>query len=156
MLDVFVRCGDHAPLYNLFNVILKNLGMFNVNSFCHLHSFFARCFYSFVEFFVLRKQKRNKLPTTNYYYQLKTSSTLRLPKKPAQFFTLKRFGPEKCPVYLRVPWIKKPSTNLEKEVKAAMIPSASAWSLRQSAFCLWPARMFYLPLRKVLSYMNVQ
>ena len=63
-LNVEVNCGDHAPLYNLFNVILKNLGMFNVNSFCHLHSFFARCFYSFVEFFVLRKQKRNKLPTT--------------------------------------------------------------------------------------------
>ena len=63
LLDVFVRCGDHAPLYNLFNVILKNLGMFNVNSLCHLHSFFARCFYSFVEFFVLKKQKRNKLPT---------------------------------------------------------------------------------------------
>ena len=34
--------------------------------------------------------------------------------KIAQFSTLKRFGPEKCPVYLRVPWIGKPSTNLEK------------------------------------------
>ena len=45
-------------------VIFKSLGMFNVNSFCHLHSFFARCFYPIVEFFVLRKQKRNKLPTT--------------------------------------------------------------------------------------------
>ena len=64
LLDAFVRCGDHAPLYNYFNLILKNLGMFNVNSFCHLHSFFARCFYPIVEFFVLRKQKRNKLPTT--------------------------------------------------------------------------------------------
>ena len=53
-----------APLYNYFNLILKNLGMFNVNSFCHLHSFFARCFYPIVEFFVLRKQKQNKLPTT--------------------------------------------------------------------------------------------
>ena len=38
----------------------------------------------------------------------------------AQFSTTKRFGPEKCPVYLRVPWIGKPSTNLEKEVKTAM------------------------------------
>ena len=38
-------------------------------------------------------------------------------KKIAQFSILKRFGPEKCPVYLRVPWIGKPSTNLEKEVK---------------------------------------
>ena len=36
-------------------------------------------------------------------------------KKIAQFSTLKRFRPEKCPVYLRVTWISKPSTNLEKE-----------------------------------------
>ena len=60
----FVRCGDHDLFYNLFNVTLKNLGMFNVNLFCHLHSFFARCFYPIVKFFVLRKQKQNKLPTT--------------------------------------------------------------------------------------------
>ena len=40
--------------------------------------------------------------------------------KIAQFSTLKRFGPEKCPVYLRVSWIGKPSTNLEKEVKTAV------------------------------------
>ena len=64
LLDVFVRCDDHAPLYNLFNVTSKNLGMFNVNSFCHQLSFFTHCFYLIVEFFVLRKQKRNKLPTT--------------------------------------------------------------------------------------------
>ena len=41
-------------------------------------------------------------------------------KKIAQFSTLKRFGPEKCPVYSRVSWIGRPSTNLEKEVKTAM------------------------------------
>ena len=41
-------------------------------------------------------------------------------KKIAQFSTLKRFRPEKCPQYLRVPWISKPSTNLEKEVKTAV------------------------------------
>ena len=41
-------------------------------------------------------------------------------KKIAQFSTLQQFGPEKCPVYLRVPWIGKPSTNLEKEVKTAV------------------------------------
>ena len=40
-------------------------------------------------------------------------------KKIAQFSTFKRFGPEKCPVYLRVLWIGKPSTNLKKEVKTA-------------------------------------
>ena len=41
-------------------------------------------------------------------------------KKIAKFFTLKRFDPEKCPAYLRVPWIGKPFTNLEKEVKTAV------------------------------------
>ena len=79
-------------------------------------------------------------------------------KKIAQFSTLKRFGPEKCPVYLRVPWIGKPSSNLEKEVKTAVESCygsvSTAWSLRLSACCLWPARMFYLPFRKALSYMN--
>ena len=34
-------------------------------------------------------------------------------KKIAQFSTLKRFGPEKSPVYLKVPWISEPSTNLK-------------------------------------------
>ena len=41
-------------------------------------------------------------------------------KKIAQFSPLKRFGPGKCPVYLRVPWISKLFTNLEKEVKIAV------------------------------------
>ena len=41
-------------------------------------------------------------------------------KRIAQFSTLKRFGPEKCPVYLRVPCIGKPSTNLKKEPKTAV------------------------------------
>ena len=41
-------------------------------------------------------------------------------KNIAQFSNLKRFDPEKCPVYLRVPWIGKPFTNLEKEVKTAI------------------------------------
>ena len=40
-------------------------------------------------------------------------------KKITQFPTLKQFGPEKCPVYLRVPWIGKPTTTLEREVKTA-------------------------------------
>ena len=41
-------------------------------------------------------------------------------RKIAQFSTLKQFGPEKCPVYLRVSWIGKPSTNLEKKDKTAV------------------------------------
>ena len=43
-----------------------------------------------------------------------------LAKKIVQFYTLKRFGPEKCVVYLRVPWIGKPSTNLKKEDKTTV------------------------------------
>ena len=41
-------------------------------------------------------------------------------KKIAQFSMPKRFGPEKCPVYLRVPWIGKTSINLDKNVKMAV------------------------------------
>ena len=43
--------------------------------------------------------------------------SLTFPFKIAQFSTLKRFGPEKCPVYLRISWIGKPSTNFKNEVK---------------------------------------
>ena len=51
-------------------------------------------------------------------------------KKIAQFSTLKRFGPEKCSVYLRVAWIGKPSANLEKEVKTAVESCYGSVSIR--------------------------
>ena len=38
----------------------------------------------------------------------------------AQFSIFKQFGPEKFPVYLRVPWMRKPFTNLENEVKTSV------------------------------------
>ena len=41
-------------------------------------------------------------------------------KKIAQFSMLKRFGPEKCPVYWRVPWIGKASISLDRNVKIAV------------------------------------
>ena len=41
-------------------------------------------------------------------------------KKIAQFYTLQQLGSEKCSVYLRFPWIGKPSTHLEKKVKTAV------------------------------------
>ena len=41
-------------------------------------------------------------------------------KKITQFSALKRFGHEKCPVCLRVPWIGKPLTSLGKEDKTAV------------------------------------
>ena len=41
-------------------------------------------------------------------------------KKIAQFSIPKRFGPEKCPMYLRVPWIGKAFVSLDKNVKMAV------------------------------------
>ena len=41
-------------------------------------------------------------------------------KKIAQVFMPKRFDPEKCSVYLRVPWIGKASIGLDKNVKKAV------------------------------------
>ena len=41
-------------------------------------------------------------------------------KKIAEFSSLKRFGTEKFPVYLRILWIGKPSTSLEKEIKTVV------------------------------------
>ena len=38
-------------------------------------------------------------------------------QKIAQFSMFKQFGPEKCPVYLRIPWIGKASISLNINVK---------------------------------------
>ena len=76
-------------------------------------------------------------------------------RKIAQFPILKQFGPEKYPVWFWVPCIGKLPTNLEKEVKTAMVPSALAWSLYQSTCYLYPDKTFILPLSKALSSMNV-
>ena len=80
--------------------------------------------------------------------------------KISQFSSFKRFGREKYPVYLRVLWIGKPSTNLEKEVKTAV---GSCYGFVSTRFVntsnritsnTWHATMFYLPFKNVLSYMN--
>ena len=80
-------------------------------------------------------------------------------KKTAQFSTLKRFGPEKCPMYLRVPWIGKPSTNLEKELKTAVESFCGSVSTRlvfTSKRMLPMARKDVLSTtQKSLSYMNI-
>ena len=52
VLNVFEQCGGRIPFLNLFSVTLKNLRMLNVNLFCRLYSFVARCFYPIVEFFL--------------------------------------------------------------------------------------------------------
>ena len=58
------------------------------------------------------------------------SSTLRSPRKPLSFLPIMRFGPEKCPVYLRVTWLSNLSSNLEKEVKTVVESCYSSASTR--------------------------
>ena len=63
------------------------------------------------------KQVKNILLDNGYPELIIDSS---ISKKIAQFFMPKRFGPEKCPIYLRVPWIGKASISLDKNVKMAV------------------------------------
>ena len=65
-----------------------------------------------------REIERIKKILLNNGYPI-TVVNIQIVKKIIQF-SLKRFGPEKRPVYLRVPCIGKPSTNLEKEIKTAV------------------------------------
>ena len=79
-------------------------------------------------------------------------------KKIAQFSTAKPFGPEKCPVYLRAPWIGSASQQLEHHVKSAVQNCYGAVSPRLifSSQCMLPAakRMCYLPIKEVWLFMN--
>ena len=70
-------------------------------------------------------------------------------RKIAQFSTLKRFGPEKCPMYLRVPWIDKPSTNLEKEVKTTV---ESCFGSVSTHLVFTSKRMLPVARKDVLTY----
>ena len=47
-------------------------------------------------------------------------------KKMKQFHTLAKFGPEKCPVYLRLPWFGTVPTRFERQVKSAVKQCFSA------------------------------
>ena len=62
-------------------------------------------------------------------------------KKIAQLSTAKPFGPEKCPVYLRAPWIGSASQQLEHQVKSAVQNCYGAVSpcLIFSSQCMLPA-----------------
>ena len=46
--------------------------------------------------------------------------------KMKQFHALPKFGPKKCPVYLRLPWLGSVSTRFEKQVKSAVKQCFSA------------------------------
>ena len=55
--------------------------------------------------------------------------------KMKQFHVLPKFGPEKCPVYLRLPWLGSVSTRLKSKLNL----------LWNSAFPLWNHVVFTLP-----------
>ena len=62
-------------------------------------------------------------------------------KKIVQFSTAKPFGSEKCPVYLRAPWIGSASQQLEHQIKSAVQNCYGAVSPRLlfSSQCMLPA-----------------
>ena len=60
-------------------------------------------------------ERIKKILLSNGYF--KNVVNVQVATKIAQLSSVKRFGPKNCPVYLRVPWIGKPFTKLEKEVK---------------------------------------
>ena len=77
-------------------------------------------------------------------------------KKITQLSTAKPFGPEKCPVYLRAPWIGSASQQLEHPIKSAVQNCYEAVSPRLifSSQCMLPKGMCYLPIKEVWLFMN--
>ena len=77
-------------------------------------------------------------------------------KKIAQFSTAKPFGPEKCPVYLRAPWIGSASQQLEHQIISAVQNCDGVVSPRLifSSQSMLPKRMCYLPIKEVWLFMN--
>ena len=72
--------------------------------------------------------------------------------KMMQFHALPKFGPEKCPIYLRLSWLGSVSTRLKKQVKFAVKQYFSAvehvlFTLLTS-FSPLPTRMYCLLYRK--------
>ena len=76
-------------------------------------------------------------------------------KKITQFFIPKRFSPDKCPVYLHVSYTGKTSLTLEKNVRTAVQNCYGFVTyglyLFQDRCYLQVGKMFYLPIRRVLS-----
>ena len=62
-------------------------------------------------------------------------------KENAQLSTAKPFGPEKCPIYLKAPWIGSASQQLEHQIKSDVQNCYGTVSLRLifSSQCMLPA-----------------
>ena len=85
-------------------------------------------------------------------------------KKSQQFHTSLKFGPEKCPVYLHLPWLGLVSNQFEKQVTSSVkhcyltvlyknVVYHTLFTKPTSSF-LWPIRMCCLPYKIVTSFTN--
>ena len=132
-------------------------------SVCRKHTFFGQCIRW--ESFSSRKRKTNLIATlVHRALMICTKNKLKqeinfikkilldngypedivlkhISKRIAQFSTAKPFRPEKCPVYLRAPWIGSASQQLEHQVKSAVQNCYGAVSPRLifSSQCMLPA-----------------
>ena len=81
----------------------------------------------------LELDKIKSILLTNEYPEHIIKSFMAMKTK--QFHALPKFGPKKCPVYLRLPWLGSVSTPFEKQVKSAV----------KQCFPLWNHVLFTLP-----------
>ena len=79
-------------------------------------------------------------------------------EKIMQFSRPKRFGPDKCPVYLRVTYTGKAALTLERNLRIAVKNCYGSVTLRivfVSRQMLPASGMFYLPFKRVPSSMSI-
>ena len=69
-----------------------------------------------------------------------------------------RLGPEKCPVYLKIPWIGDISLEYESQIKKAIISVFTLLNLVGSiilgSFFHLLKKIVFLPIKKVLLFTN--
>ena len=71
---------------------------------------------------LLKNCHRTSTKSSSFYRLMDTLSTYQvvLAKIMKQFHALPKFGPEKCPVYLRLQWLDSAFTRFEKQVKSSV------------------------------------
>ena len=81
-------------------------------------------------------------------------------EKIASFSAVQKFGPQKCPVYLKLPWIGNTSLRFESQIRQAISKCFFAVNPRIVAALGEPfhplKRIAFLPTKKVPSFMNLR
>ena len=78
-------------------------------------------------------------------------------EKIASFSAVQKFGPQKCPVYLKLPWIGNTSLRFESQIRQAVtncffaVNPRIVYSTRRAI-----KRIAFLPNKKVPSFMNLR